>query len=661
MSNSCIPSKYPVTAQVPPLPNTTRGEPCPLDGNAGRINGEKPILSYASGKLVVVQSMDSEQKLPNSEASVLVYRGHQHATSCAKVSTSGTYVASGDTRGKFRVWALDHEEHLCKLETQALSASVRDIAWDGESKRIVFGGERLDNQSECAKAIQWDTGVTQGTLIQHLKGTCCAVAFKPNRPFRIVTGGKEDGKCHFYKGPPFAKMPVENNVPNESAHGKGINCVRYSSNGDLVASVSADKSLCVYDGKTLELKQKKENIHTGNVYACAWNKTNDKIVTASADGTCKLFKASASGIEEEHTWKVAEAQLGKPIDGKAPKGGLQLGCAFLGDGTAVSVSNNNQLTILPMPGSSDGEIKIVTGHNAAIGGIAFDHKNDVFYTGDSDGILCKWNLKDLKALKRISPTTNDDLDYVVHKGAINGLTILGDGSMMSVGWDDTAYCTSKSGSLDEAKKVDITAQPTCVATGGDVTAIGTVKGLMIMKGGKPIGDLVSTSYTSQAVCVSSDGKTIYVGGDDNKIYAYDASGKEQHVIADGHLKPVHSLALSNNGKMLAAGDTRDVCVYDVSDAYKPLVGKSKWCFHLQKITSLSWSPDDKYLASGGHDDSIFLWCLEKKMKRVHYQYAHRGGVVGLSFKKDGLKLVSAGMDSCVVEYDVSKDVAAKFG
>jgi hypothetical protein len=44
------------------------------------------------------------------------------------------------------VWALDHEEHLCKLDTQGLSSAVRDIAWDGESKRIAYAGDRTDNQ-----------------------------------------------------------------------------------------------------------------------------------------------------------------------------------------------------------------------------------------------------------------------------------------------------------------------------------------------------------------------------------------------------------------------------------------------------------------------------------------------------------------------------------
>ena len=145
-SNACIPIAYPVLTQVPPLPNTVRGEPCVLDGQSGRISAGKTFLSYVSGKLCIIRSLKPDEKLPNSESPILVYRGHQYTTSCIKVSTSGAYACSGDTRGKLRVWAIDHEEHLCKLDHQALSATVRDISWDGESKRIAYAGDRLDNQ-----------------------------------------------------------------------------------------------------------------------------------------------------------------------------------------------------------------------------------------------------------------------------------------------------------------------------------------------------------------------------------------------------------------------------------------------------------------------------------------------------------------------------------
>ena len=112
------------------------------------------------------------------------------------------------------------------------------------------------------------------------------------------------------------------------------------------------------------------------------------------------------------------------------------------------------------------------------------HANGVFYTGDSDGIMCKWDFKSIKAIGRVVPDDNKDLMYNVHRGAINGMTILNDSQLLSVGWDDTGYYT-KDGKL-EPTKLDITAQPASISTGTEVTAIATVQGIMLLKSGQKL-------------------------------------------------------------------------------------------------------------------------------------------------------------------------------
>mmetsp|Transcript_12954 Transcript_12954/g.12586 ORF Transcript_12954/g.12586 Transcript_12954/m.12586 type:complete len:283 (-) Transcript_12954:1510-2358(-) len=182
-SNACVPISSKLIRSCPPLPTTVRGERSILDGACGRINSDKNLLLYPFGKLVVLREIGTDN--------AFVYRGHSAQVTCCKFSPSGYYVASGDIRGKLRVWSYDNEEHLCKLElSSALVGPIRDIGWDMDSKRICLV-EEGDAGASCCKVIQWDTGVNccSEPIGKHLRHRASSCSFKPNRPMRLVTGG----------------------------------------------------------------------------------------------------------------------------------------------------------------------------------------------------------------------------------------------------------------------------------------------------------------------------------------------------------------------------------------------------------------------------------------------------------------------------------------
>ena len=73
----------------------------------------------------------------------------------AAFSPSGYWVASGDEAGFLRVWSWDHPGHLLKVEVQVFAGAIKDVQWDGESKRIVAVG---DGKGILSKCVMWDTG-----------------------------------------------------------------------------------------------------------------------------------------------------------------------------------------------------------------------------------------------------------------------------------------------------------------------------------------------------------------------------------------------------------------------------------------------------------------------------------------------------------------------
>jgi WD40 repeat protein len=69
------------------------------------------------------------------------YTGHTAVVNVARFSPSGFYVASGDASGKVRVWDCVGEDMVTKGEFHIISGPIKDLAWDGESKRIIAVGD----------------------------------------------------------------------------------------------------------------------------------------------------------------------------------------------------------------------------------------------------------------------------------------------------------------------------------------------------------------------------------------------------------------------------------------------------------------------------------------------------------------------------------------
>lgn len=692
-SNACIPPTHPLTFQALPLPSASRGERIFLDGESGRLNDDNnnraPLVMYASGKLIVVREIDLSNECMKTTASPsstfvgpsgapstngFVYRGHSAQVTAAKFSPAGTYVASGDSKGKLRIWAYDHEEHLPKIELQILAGPIKDISWDYEGKRIVIIGDGMQSP-ENAKVVQWDTGVKCGDLGAHARKKGSSCAFRPCRPMRIAIGGAEDATVLFHKGPPFQRVAGDG-IVSEKCHERGaIHSLRYNKDGSMLASVGTDGSVCFYNGKDMALVKKVENVHNSSIFACAWNRNGTHLLTCGADGFARLVDATSGDVV--HEWDVASVQrLGDENESrtKVPMGAMLLGCTFIKGDVPIAVGFNGQIVVLSVPSSlglsslseSIEKPLVITGHQAPISAMTFGAPGtNIIYTADTDGVIVEWDGLTGTPNGRVKNLAEEDLDATgkVHAGATTSLAFCtANSKLYSAGWDDFIRVSQGQNCVDKLK---MEAQPNAMTCGTSLVVVMTVDGLILVKDDHVISELIRLPYNATSVCISKDESTLYVGGDDCNIYIYSVSSSdsanplvESHVIKGGHLNAVQSIALSHDGTKLAAADVRDVCVYSATD-YSTIVSKGRWCFHTQRITCLTWSPDDSILASGGSDDDIFLWNVQKKMKRIHYRFAHRGGVTGLRFVGDD-NVVSVGNDACMNFWDVKEDVSKKF-
>ncbi|KAK3253192.1 hypothetical protein CYMTET_37542 [Cymbomonas tetramitiformis] len=592
-------------------PTTVRGRGILLGGHA-----RKEMLTYTNGKNVIMRSLKDPMLVD-------MYTLHAHPATVARYSPNGEWLASGDAAGNLKVWGA-YDDHPMKLEHTPFSGSIDDIQWSEDGQRIVCCG---DGKETRVKAFMWDSGNAVGEF-DGIGKRCNSCDFKPSRPFRIATAS-EDFKVNFYEGPPF-KFKSSN-----SSHSNYANCVRFSPNGERFMSVGSDKKGILFDGKTGEVVCElpaKEN-HQGSIYACSWSPDSTKVLTCSADKTCKLWDLAAAAPTCLTTFNFAA---------KPQVEHMQVGCIWLGD-YLVSVSLSGDINYLD-PTAGDGPVKVLSAHSKTITAIAATPTGEV-YSGSYDGVVNRWQ-PGQACLGRLAGNG--------HGGAgVQALAVTGT-SLISAGLDDKVLSSPLAAGEFGADAVALAGCPSGMdlAADGELTIFSTNKGLQLMKGPKVLSTTAIT-FSATSAAISPDGKTVAVGAEDHKVYMYNVDGDA--LVASGTLEKhrgiVSGVKFSPDNSMLASTDyNREVIVWD---AVKQEAKMTQAVYHTARVQCLAWSPNSVHLATGGLDMSIFLWNTSKDAaQRISVERCHRDGVSSLAFINE-TTLVSGGADAVLRTWKVA--------
>eukprot|EP00981_Chlorochromonas_danica_P014709 scaffold8666_cov169-Ochromonas_danica.AAC.2 len=578
-----------------------------------------PLIIYPNGRFIVVKNY-------LNPAECFVYRGHSAQATVAKFSPNGFWVASADITGKVRVWSWDNPEHLTKLETAVFSGAVFDLDWDVESKKLVAVG---DGSGTLVKCFTWDTGNSAGDMNGHIKRVT-AVAYKPTRPFRVMSGG-EDFRTVFYAGPPF-KLDHSN-----ESHSNFINSIAYTPNGAKVVSVSTDKKIQVYDGATGQPTAAVANAHDGGIYSVSFSPDGARFATASADKTVKIWNTET--LEQIATLSLSnEPQLGD----------MQVAVVWTRE-NLLSVSLNGNVNVLSTDGSSTvGPVQLIQAHQCSISASALDRAAQVLYTGSIDGVVCSLRLADLKTI-RLQGVDKKNISGAAHSGKVAGLAVLGD-NVLSVGWDDKLRLASTTTGSYHSEQA-LTGQPTAVSqsSASDLVVVLTVQELAFYRGSNKVAStqLSSLDFSPVSLAVLNEDEVALGGGDHKtRIFALSSTFDLSLTQVLETSWPASSLLYSPAGDFLALGGTTGQVEVFERGSWEARV-KGRWSYHTSKITALTWSPDGQQLMTGALDENIYIYDLPSLTKKMHFPFTHPGGVTGLHWV-DGERFISTGGDAVVV-------------
>ncbi len=128
------------------------------------------------------------------------------------------------------------------------------------------------------------------------------------------------------------------------------------------------------------------------------------------------------------------------------------------------------------------------------------------------------------------------------------------------------------------------------------------------------------------------------------IYLPHTSAQDiQYTILEGHRDAVSSVSFSPDGKTIASGSwdyTIRLWNASTGETIRTLTG------HRGSVRSVSFSPDGQILASGSYDDTIRLWNASTG-NTIRTLSGHRSTVLSVSFSPDGQILASGSSDDTI--------------
>ncbi|KAI9812608.1 MAG: WD40 repeat-like protein [Pycnora praestabilis] len=597
-------------------PTTVRGQPTQLSTDP---KGER--IAYASNKSIILRSIDNP-------ALSTQYNAHTTQTTIARFSPSGFYVASGDVSGSVRVWDCIGEG-ATKGEYHIIGGRINDIAWDGDSQRIIAVGDGKERFGHCITA---DSGNSVGEISGH-SAQVNTVSIRQQRPLRAATGS-DDTSMVYYHGAPF-----KFNTSLRGQHNKFVYGVAFSPDGSTLASVGADRKVWLYDGKTGEAKgQLGEEEHKGSIFGVSWAKDSKRFVTASADQTVKIWDAEAGKVVQN--WRLGE-------EGKISIANHQMGVVWpagRSDGLVISLNLAGDLNYLSE--GSPKPVKIVSGHQRNITSLGTAEvagaQGNTLWTGSYEGRICNWDL---------STGLGKTVDGDTHTNQVAGFapTSEGHGRMYSVGWDDTLRSIDVSANTFTGGATKLIGQPKGISTSDGKILVATTNGVEIFNQNQKVGEL-TTQY--EPTTLAAHEGTVAVGGDNNVVHIYMLAPKTLELKTElkNSTSFISSLAFSYDGSLLAAGNSSGkIVVYKTTD-YS--LATDRWSSHTGRVTSLAFNKEGSHAVSGGLDTNLFVWSVAKPGRRVTASNAHKDGVNGVAWMDGGKKIISAGGDAAVKVWKV---------
>jgi WD40 repeat protein len=263
------------------------------------------------------------------------------------------------------------------------------------------------------------------------------------------------------------------------------------------------------------------------------------------------------------------------------------------------------------------KLNTLTGHKDCIYTVEKSGEENIFFSGAGDGFVVSWDLNDPEQGQMIAQVPKSV--YAVHYFETENTLIFGQNFY---GLHVIDLQTKKQKSMvrfTSAAIFDIkTVNGKIIAgTGDGAVTIINYDDLKVFKQIKP------TTKSVRSIAILPEKQEVAIGFSDNLIRIYDSESFEEKKVLHGHKNSVFALKYSPESKYLISGG-RDahLKIWDVNNDYDLLESIAA---HIYTIHHIDYRADGKYFVTGSMDKTIKVWdANEFRLLKVIDKARHAG-------------------------------------